>query len=64
MSDRDLASIRAELNAYRRELRDEEIRRGKRRPRTQRETAIWSEGLRERFGIGDDEETAPSGETS
>lgn len=57
MTSRDVAEIRAALKAYQRERRDEEIRRGARRPRTQREDVIWREGLRERFGIGDEDDS-------
>lgn len=48
---RDIAGVR-------RWLRDDEIRRGKRRPRSQRETAIWLAGLAERYPPRADDETS------
>lgn len=39
---RDIAGVR-------RWLRDDQIRRGKRRPRTHREIEIWQAGLAERY---------------
>lgn len=47
--------IPKDIAGVRRWLRDDEIRRGKRRPRTHRETEIWLAGLAERFGLRDDE---------
>jgi hypothetical protein len=49
--DEPLAEMTADeraayLTAVRRALRDDEVRRGKRRPKTMREFEIWQEGLR------------------
>jgi protein involved in temperature-dependent protein secretion len=56
MSERSLEEIRAAVRAFRREIRDEELRQGKRRPNTQREIEIWLAGTRERFGLRQDDD--------
>lgn len=47
----DLAdATRERLLAIRRQLRDDEIRNGSRKPRSMRETELWLAGLAERTG--------------
>jgi hypothetical protein len=41
--------IPRDIKGVRRWLRDDEVRRGKRRPRTHREIEIWRAGLAERY---------------
>lgn len=56
-----LARVRKELREYTKQQRLQRLAQGKGKPRTRKETEIWSEGVRRRFGIADDAGDGGSG---
>ncbi|MGW5743834.1 hypothetical protein [Amycolatopsis sp. NPDC003861] len=48
------ARAHALLHELRREQRDDKIRAGRLQPRTHRELAVFRDGLRERFDLGEE----------
>lgn len=54
--EQTVARLRKELRELQKDQRLERLARGEGKPRTMREMEIWSKGVRERFGISQEDE--------